>query len=146
MTTFNTNSPPLRAFTLVEVLIVIAILGIMTSLVVTVYRSVAQDSRDVVARQQQAALQNALNNWVTGSTSRGKIPISTIRATYNGTANSRERLDLVQAYLDEGTYAHFVDFTIDNTKIQSEALSKVGKYITFADWTAGSFPQVKLLP
>lgn len=63
-----TKSSSRRAFTLIEVIVVIAIIGIMTSLVVTVYRNVAQDSRDVVACQQQAALQNAVNNWITTET------------------------------------------------------------------------------
>lgn len=142
MKTLRTPSNP--GFTLVEVLVVIAIIGIMSSLVITVYRNVAQDSRDVVARQQQAAIQNALNNWITSeSTTRS---IATIRAEYTGTTSGNwGKLTRLQSYLDEGTFKHFQDVTIDDSKILSAALKTLGKHIEFSTWAPNSYPQVQMV-
>lgn len=132
-----------RGFTLVEVIVVIAIIGIMTSLVVTVYRNVAQDSRDVVARQQQAALQNAVNNWITGQSS--SLPMATVRTNYNDAANSAARLDLISGYLEDRTYEHFTDHTTAGTdQVKSDVLVKLNKYIQLAAWADGSYPQVQM--
>ncbi len=126
-----------------EVIVVIAIIGIMTSLVVTVYRNVAQDSRDVVARQQQAALQNAINNWITAET--GSRAISAVRDEYNGAANSSARLIKIQEYLDERTYTHFDSHTTGGAdQVKSAALNKLSKHLQLSSWAAGSYPQVQM--
>ncbi len=139
------SSPRCQAFTLVEIVVVIAIIGIMTSLVITVYRNVAQDSRDVVARQQQAALQSAISNWVTVQAASN--PMTLVRADYNGTttaSNSLARLNKIKDYLDERTHKHFIDNTTENDKILSAALKRLNKYIQLSSWTAGSYPQVEM--
>lgn len=132
-----------RGFTLVEVIVVIAIIGIMTSLVVTVYRNVAQDSRDVVARQQQAALQNAINNWVTAQTT--KLPVASVRTNYNAAASSAARLDLIGGYLEERTFEHFDSHTSAGAdEVKSDVLVKLNKYLQLPEWAANSYPQVQM--
>ena len=132
-----------RAFTLIEVIVVIAIIGIMTSLVITVYRNVAQDSRDVVSKQQQAALQAAINNWITSETV--KLPMSAVRTNYNNASDSPARLALFKDYLDERTRDHLLGMSPAGTdKINSEALDKLNKYIQLSTWNAGSYPQVQM--
>ncbi len=130
-------------FTLVEVLVVIAIIGIMTSLVITVYRNVAQDSRDVVARQQQAGLQNALNNWITSQSTIKSI--AQVRSSYTGTSHSLGKLNLLEDYLDEGTFQHFQDVTTETDKILSASLVKLGKHIQFSSWATNSYPRVQMV-
>lgn len=131
-------------FTLIEVIVVIAIIGIMTSLVITVYRNVAQDSRDVVARQQQAALQNAINNWVTTQTI--SLPISAVRTSYNNAADSPSRLDLIKDYLDERTKNHLVGLSPTGTDaVNSGALAKLNRHLLLSTWAAGSYPQVQMI-
>ena len=115
----------------------------MTSLVITVYRNVAQDSRDVVSKQQQAALQAAINNWITSETV--KLPMSAVRTNYNNASDSPARLALFKDYLDERTRDHLLGMSPAGTdKINSEALDKLNKYIQLSTWNAGSYSQVQM--
>ena len=133
----------IKGFTLVEVIVVIAIIGIMTSLVVTVYRNVAQDSRDVVARQQQAALQNAVNNWITSETS--SRAVAAVRDEYNGASHSSGRLYKIRLYLDERSYGLFDDHTtLGDDQVKSEVLNKLNKHLQLSTWAAFSYPQVQM--
>ena len=54
---------------MVELLIVISVIGIMSALVISAFSNAAQDTRRVIARQQQASVQNAVNAWVTSKSS-----------------------------------------------------------------------------
>ena len=53
-------------FSFVEMLLVLGIISIMAAIVINSFSNASQDSRNVVARQQQATLQSAINNWVAG--------------------------------------------------------------------------------
>ena len=53
-------------FSLVEVLVVIAIISILATLVINSFSNAAHDSREIIARQQQAVVQTAVSNWVVG--------------------------------------------------------------------------------
>jgi prepilin-type N-terminal cleavage/methylation domain-containing protein len=131
-----------RAFTLVEVLIVIAVIGIMSALVISAFSNAAQDTRRVLARQQQAAVQNAVNAWVNSvSQTQG---LGQARNLYNLAATSRGRLQLVQAYLDEATLSHFLSNTTVNNEVKSAALAKTGQYLFLDTWVANSYPKVEL--
>lgn len=131
-----------RAFTLVEVLIVIAVIGIMSALVISAFSNAAQDTRRVLARQQQAAVQNAVNAWVNSvSQTQG---LGQARNLYNLAATSRGRLQLVQAYLDEATLSHFLSNTTVNNEVKSAALAKTGQYLLLDTWVANSYPKVEL--
>ncbi|HEY1082125.1 MAG TPA: prepilin-type N-terminal cleavage/methylation domain-containing protein, partial [Prosthecobacter sp.] len=62
-------SPPpvhrVRAgFTFVEAVFTIAIIGIMAALAISAISNAARDTNRIVARQQQATVQEALNAWV----------------------------------------------------------------------------------
>ena len=130
------------AFTLVEVLIVIAVIGIMSALVISAFSNAAQDTRRVLARQQQAAVQNAVNAWVNSvSQTQG---LAQARNLYNLASTSRGRLQLVQSYLDEATLSHFLANTTVNNEVKSAALAKTGQYLLLDTWVASSYPKVEL--
>ncbi len=131
-----------RAFTMVEMLIVIAVIGIMSALVISAFSNAAQDTRRVVARQQQAAVQNAVNAWV-NSTSQAQ-GLAQARNLYNLAGSSKGRLQLVQAYLDDATLSHFLSNTTNNNEVKSAALSKTSQYLLLGDWSAASYPKVEL--
>jgi len=129
------------AFTLIELLLVIAVIGIMTALIVASMTNSASDARLVIARQQQAVLQESLTAWVSQECS-GTSSLQNARTTYN---NATNRLTLMQNYLDPTSYQHMADNTVDAAKVKTEALAKEGLYLTFTTWTTNSYPRVNMV-
>ncbi len=140
--TVTTLQKARRGFTMVEMLIVIAVIGIMSALVISAFSNAAQDTRRVVARQQQAAVQNAVNAWVNSQSD--QTGMSGAMALYNAAGNSRARLELVRIYLDDSSLAHFLSNTTDATQVKSAALKKTGQYLSLDTWAATSYPKVEL--
>ena len=136
-----------KAFTLVELLLVIAIIGIMSALIITSVTNAAQDSRSVVARQQQVTLQDALNAWVARSSS-GTNTIATARSPYSGAGTASAKLALLSPYLHPETYSHFTNYST-SSQVRSEAMVKSGSYLQFSTWgtnASNSYPSVQMLP
>jgi prepilin-type N-terminal cleavage/methylation domain-containing protein len=142
-------------FTLVEALVTIAILGIMSSVLITAFSNASTDSSRMISRSQQASLQAALNAWINGdgnrvntinaTTGTGKMKtLEEIRTVYNGATHSKARLALVGGYLDTSTFDHLNNSTVNTGKIKSEALSATKQYLEMPDWASGSYPQVLL--
>lgn len=132
-----------HGFTMVEMLIVIAVIAIMASLVISAFANAAQDTRRVVARQQQAAVQSAVNAWVARQSS-GNGSLSAAMAEYNAQPTSLARLNLVAGYLDEKTADHLRTNTVNTGQILSEALKKTNQYLELPVWAANSYPKVDL--
>jgi len=136
-----------NAFTLVELLLVIAIIGIMSALIVSSVTNAAQDSRIVVARQQQVTLQDALNAWVARASS-GTNTIATARSLYAGAGTATAKLALLSPYLHPETYSHFTTYST-SSQVRSEAMVKNGTYLQFSTWgtaSSNSYPSVQMLP
>ena len=133
-----------RAFTMVEMLIVIAVIGIMSALVISAFSNAAQDTRRVIARQQQASVQNAVNAWVNSTSQQSGL--AETRRLYNLAGSSKGRLQLVGNYLDEMTLAHFLNpsNTVNNTEVRSAALKKTNQYLLLDSWLSESYPKVEL--
>lgn len=154
----KTHHPSLshQGYTLIESLMVIAIMGLMATIVVTSFSNVNSDSSRTIARQQQAAIQNAVNAWVNCDTNRvnvinattgtGKLrTLAEIQATYNALTTSLARFNLIAPYLDNTTSSYFTNATINSSQIKSDALSATNQYISMPDWVTGSYPQVSLI-
>ncbi len=133
-----------RAFTMVEMLIVIAVIGVMSALVISAFSGAAQDTRRVIARQQQAAVQNAVNAWVNSESAKVGVGLAGARAAYNGETTAMDRLVLVGNYLDESTLQHLVEHTTNNNQISSLALKKTSQHLTLDTWQGASYPKVEL--
>ncbi|RBP37382.1 prepilin-type N-terminal cleavage/methylation domain-containing protein [Roseimicrobium gellanilyticum] len=138
-------------FTFVEALVTIAILGIMASILIGAFSSVSTDASRTIARQQQAAIQSALNAWVNGDsnrmvgTSTKPKTIEEIRTAYNAALTSKARLALISGYLDADTFTHINDSTLNSGKIKSDALNIIKSYIMLPDWTTtDGYPKVQL--
>jgi len=133
----------LHGFTLVELLLVIAIIGIMSALIVASVTGAAEDSRRIMARQQQVVLQEALNAWISAQVS-GTNSLANARASYNAQTTPATKLALLRRYLDESTYN---SFTVSGSgQIQSEAMTKLGAYLQFSSsWGISNYPQVNMI-
>lgn len=145
----------LRGFSLVEAMLTIAVMGILTTLVVTAVSNASRDASRVVARQQQAAMQTALNAWVSSSTqtrdnnpaspTRGQLrSLETIRGIYNAATTTSARFNKIKDFLDDNTADHFLTYTTSTDKLKSEALTNAKLYLKLEDWGAGSYPKVTL--
>jgi prepilin-type N-terminal cleavage/methylation domain-containing protein len=136
------QKPALAAFTLIEVLLVLAVLGIMTALVVSSVTNAAGDARMVVARQQQAVLQEALNAWISRQSLGANGLVGTM-SNYNAQTTQAGKLGLLSNYLDESTYANFS--TNSGGAIQTSDMQKIGKSLIFtATWTTNNYPRVEM--
>lgn len=132
-----------RAFTLVELLFVIAIIAIMASLVISAFSNASADAREVLIRQQQAVVQEAINSWI-AHRSAAPRSLATAKTEYNAATTGLARLALVQDYLDAATYAHLVANTSDPDAIRSDAMVKTARHLAITAWADGSYPKVNL--
>lgn len=141
-----------HAFTLPEAILTIAIIGILSTLIISSISNINADAARVVARQQQAAVQSAVNTWVNSQTRTNSADpaaprirsTEAIRADYNSRGHSRARLNLISSYLDDATFAHFEEYTTSTSQIKSEALAKARQHLTLDTWGASSYPRVSL--
>jgi len=129
-------------FTLIELLIVIAIIGVMSSLVLTIVSNAALDARRTVAYQQQVTLQDALNAWIAQQSS-GTNNLASARTNYAAASTAAQWLDLLSNnYLHESTYQHLKSNST-GTQIRSEAMIKAGMSLQFTTWSATNYPTVE---
>lgn len=130
-----------RGFTLVEMLLVVAVISVMSALVVTAVSNAAGDARLIVARQQQAVLQEALNAWISRE-SVGTNGLAGARATYTQNSANSAKLALLVNYLDSGTYSNFS--TNSGGSLKTDDMQKIGKSLTFTAWTLSNYPRVEM--
>ena len=114
-----------KAFSLVEVLIVIVVIGIMAAFVLPQIRNARQASEVAIARQQQAELQVALGNWI-ASASSGPGGLAAARTAYAG-----DKLALISAYLQSSTTD---SFSGSGNTVTSAAIEGAGAYLEFSAW------------
>lgn len=133
------------AFTLIELLIVVAIIGILASIVIASFSNATQDSRNVVVLQQQAVIQGALNSWIAHASS-GNSSLSSAKAAYDAANTGAAKLALISPYLDSTSVSQFSAHGTVANALQSDAMEKTDHYITFSAWNAGSYPKVILGP
>jgi len=143
----ETPSPRAHGFTLIELLLVIAVIGVMSSLVISSVVNAAQDSRLVIAKQQQVTLQEAMNAWVSSASS-GTNTIGTARAAYSGNTTVSARLALIRPYLHSETYEHLTNYST-SSQVRSEAMARSGTYLQFTTWgtnATNSYPIIEMGP
>lgn len=159
------------AFTLVEMLLVIAIISILAAMVISSFSDAAQTSREVVVRQQLAVWQSALNNWVNGKlgkvdttidASGAPITLGTLRTYYTTTMSTKTARWLAitgmnlngtvaaEGYLDPMTAGHYLEMASKSgvpanmDKIKSDAMIQTGRWLELPDWVEGGTPTVEL--
>jgi prepilin-type N-terminal cleavage/methylation domain-containing protein len=133
------------AFSLIELLIVVTIIGILAAIVIASFSNATQDSRNVIVLQQQAVVQGALNSWIAHASS-GQSSLSSARTLYNAASGGSGKLALIAPYLDSTTVSQFSAHGAVANALQSDAMERTDHYITFSAWNAGSYPKVILGP
>ncbi|SKA89733.1 Type II secretory pathway, pseudopilin PulG [Prosthecobacter debontii] len=161
---------PIRsAFTFVEAIFTIAIIGIMAALAVSAISNGARDANRIVARQQQSAVQEAVNAWVMSQTRvRSSVngqetaqvqTLSAIRAIYNALPTTSAKFEKLRpdptntdpnkraGFLDATTVAHFDEYKskAGSDKLISSALYGAKQYLTLPAWEDGDMPRVVLM-
>jgi len=131
------------AFTLIEILIVITIIGVMSTLILSSISNATQDSREVVSRQQQVVLQEALNAWIAQASS-GTNGLAAAMTQYATATTDLAKLTLIRNYLHGETYRHFTSYSGTNT-LRSEAMMRANLSVRFSsNWSATNYPSVEL--
>ncbi len=137
------------AFSLIELLIVIAIIGVMASMVVASFANATQDARGVVVLQQQAVLQEALNTWISRVSS-GSGGLAGARTAYLGATTAAAKMALIAPYLSDSMVdpvnGQLKSHSSVSNALATDAMEKTGKYVTFSGWTVGSYPKVQVGP
>lgn len=141
-----------QAFTFVEAIVTIAIIGIMASMMVAAFSNASKDANRAVARQQQAALQGALNAWITGDSNRVTVTgtvakrrtIEELRVAYNAMTTT-QRLAAVEGYLTELQAGASSDmfWITDTTRVRSRALDSNSNHLTLPNWDSTAQPMVR---
>lgn len=148
-------------FSFVEAIFVIAIIGIMSSLVVAAISNASRDAHRVMARQQQASIQNAVTAWVMSQTreATGRFrSLESVRATYNAQPTTKARFLKFLApdplstdasakvgFIDPATAEHFNAYTTSSDRLKTAALENAKQYLSLPDWQSGEFPRVDMV-
>lgn len=148
-------------FTFVEAVFTIAIIGIMSALAVSAISNGARDANRVVARQQQASVQQALHAWVmaqTRNSTTGQVQsLQSIRTTYNALSTTSARFNLLlpnptsvdvnarAGFLDQITADHFLEHTTGTDRLKSAALAGAKQHLSLPAWQDGDLPRVELV-
>lgn len=119
---------------MVEVLVVVAIIGVTSALIIPQIVNARSGASQSVARQQQAELQTALGNWIVAKSSE-QGGIAAARAAYTGT-----KLTILQNYLQEATYS---SLSGSGDTVTSSALDSANAYLQFSSWPVGQQPTVR---
>lgn len=118
-----------------ELLLVVAVIGILTALLMPYVSPMRGAASTQIARQQQAELQTALGSWIAAN-SAGPGGLAAARASYN---SAESKLSLLQSYLQPATYAALNG---GGSGVSSEALAACGASLQFSTWGVESPPSV----
>jgi len=157
---FRLRSP--QAFTFVEAIFTIAIIGIMSALALSAISNGTRDANRIIARQQQAVVQEALNMWVMSQTRVGNTAqvrsLASIRSAYNTLPTTEARFNLLipnpssadstkrDGYLDSTTANHFLAYKVSTDRLNTSALNGNKKsYLTLPDWKVNESPTVEMV-
>jgi type II secretory pathway pseudopilin PulG len=156
---------PIRrfGFSLVEAVLTIAIIGIMSALAVSAISNGSVDASRILARQQQAATQEALFAWVmsqsrvvdaNGAETAQLRGIASIQTYYNALPTAVSRFELIEGtsaknytdgFLDRSLALHIRENLIGTGPLRTQALRISKQYFILPNWEAGGHPSVQIV-
>ncbi len=119
---------PASGMSLIELLVVVAIVAILSALLVPNIGPMRGATSTQIARQQQAELQTALGAWIAAESAKPG-GLAAARAAYGSGS-----LDLLANYLQPATYANLSG---SGSAVTSEALNEAGASLQFSAWGSG---------
>jgi prepilin-type N-terminal cleavage/methylation domain-containing protein len=134
------------AFSLIEMLLTVVLIGILAKIAISNFAGAVPDSSRVIARQQQAVLQEALNCWVSNELSTPGRSINDAFVTYNSYSNAQKITNCLQPYLSPEMLptpgaAAPTTFTIEaNGTLTSRASSQINSNFQILPWALGALP------
>lgn len=131
---------PRYGFTLVELLVVLAVIGVMGALIIGAVTNASQDAREVLARQQQVVLQEALGSWIAQHSTLNSLAAAS--NTYVG-ADAAARLELIRPYLQPQTYNQFTN-RIGTGVLQTDSMVRIDRTMRFGGWTNIAGPSIEI--
>ena len=154
------NNFKIKGFTFVEAVLTIAIIGNMSALAISAGSNGASDAYRIVARQQQAAVQEAWVAWVMSQSRVGNTAqvrslaslrneyttLSTTYACFNKVLPNPSASDpgVRAGLLDQTTADHFEEFRVSSDKPQTAAHKGAAQNLILPDGIDGGFPTVHL--
>jgi prepilin-type N-terminal cleavage/methylation domain-containing protein len=129
-----------NAFSMVEILLVVAVIAIISGMAITYVGGASENSRLLVARQQQVQLQTALDAWIVAKSS-GTAGLAAAKTAYSTDAEYMLSAQGLGPYLREPGI-----FSVSGSAVSSSALAGAGKTLQFSSWSDGSYPKVLMSP
>jgi prepilin-type N-terminal cleavage/methylation domain-containing protein len=131
-----------NAFSFIELLLTIVLIGILAKIAISNFAGAVPDSSRVVARQQQAVLQGAMNCWLSAQLSTPGSTISGAYATYSGYSAADKITNCLQRYLaTEAFTAASPTFTIEaNNTLTTSASRQINSHFQILAWPTEAPP------
>lgn len=125
-----------RGVSLIELITVIAVLGVIMGLVFPHAAGTRDSARRAVALEQAAQIQSALDQWVA---TRGSL--AEAKDTWNTSDN---RLGLIGGFLHEATAQELTSLSSGDSNVVTAAMSALGWQVRLEAWNTGSYPKAAL--
>jgi hypothetical protein len=107
-------------------------------LVITAITNSSADARLVIARQQQATVQEALNAWIASTN------ITAAKTAYNAASDASAKMGLIQKYLNTNARWMTTGLSYNSGSVQTENMKSINVSMSFGAWTSSTYPVVTL--
>jgi prepilin-type N-terminal cleavage/methylation domain-containing protein len=133
-----------RGFSLIEALVTLVLIGILAKIAISNFAGAVPDSSRVVARQQQAVIQEALNCWVSKELSTPGNSVNSVYGAYNSLTAAQRIENCLRPYLaadmlppagSQGAATDPTTFILEaNGALSSAASRQINGTFVLADW------------
>jgi prepilin-type N-terminal cleavage/methylation domain-containing protein len=127
-----------RGFTLIEILVVVAIVGLLATILVPVFNTIRAEGQLMTARQQAKGLQTALDGWLLAQPSNYAAHASYNSSGGDNPADTGAFLALLSPYMDPASQSLFTLQSAGSYQITTPIMTENGWYLVIV-WPAASW-------